>query len=111
MKGIVTVNFTKFFGLFSGVHKLKSKLVPRDKKKSKAQPVDPIPPIAEEISEESWLLCFDEFQVRRQCESEENVKHKDSNLPCVKLATLITTVTSRLWTTLESRKDEGTAQT
>jgi predicted ATPase len=30
----------------------------------KTQSYDPIPPVAKEISEEAWLLCFDEFQVR-----------------------------------------------
>lgn len=25
---------------------------------------DPIPPVAERIAEESWLICFDEFQVK-----------------------------------------------
>jgi predicted ATPase len=25
---------------------------------------DPVPPIAEELTSEAWLMCFDEFQVR-----------------------------------------------
>lgn len=31
-----------------------------------AKSYDPIAPIAEEISEEACLLCFDEFQVRQR---------------------------------------------
>lgn len=29
----------------------------------KANPFDPTKPVAEQITRESWLLCFDEFQV------------------------------------------------
>jgi predicted ATPase len=58
-------NILNIFSKFSsGVHKFKSALPPRDRSKKRSQPVDPIPPIASEISEESMLLCFDEFQVR-----------------------------------------------
>jgi protein AFG1 len=63
--------FLQTFDLyFSGVHKFKSTLPPRDRTKNKSQPVDPIPPIATEISEESMLLCFDEFQVRATPDAE-----------------------------------------
>lgn len=31
-----------------------------------AKSYDPIAPIAEEISEEACLLCFDEFQVKQR---------------------------------------------
>ena len=51
-----------FFG--SGIHRLKSSLPPRDPKSVRAQPFDPIPPVAEQIGSQWWLLCFDEFQVR-----------------------------------------------
>lgn len=29
----------------------------------KSKPFDPTKPVAEQITKESWLLCFDEFQV------------------------------------------------
>lgn len=35
----------------------------RSKNKNNADAKDPIPPLAEKISNEAWLLCFDEFQV------------------------------------------------
>ena len=47
----------------TGIHKFKSRLPPRDPKSIRAQPYDPIPPVAEQISSQWWLLCFDEFQV------------------------------------------------
>jgi protein AFG1 len=45
------------------IHEYK-KSIPRQYNTSATQPYDPIPPVAADISEESWLLCFDEFQVR-----------------------------------------------
>ena len=48
---------------YAGIHKLKASLPPRDPKSIRAQPYDPIPPVAEQISLKWWLLCFDEFQV------------------------------------------------
>jgi len=47
----------------AGIHKFKARLPPRDPKSIRAQPYDPIPPVAEQISSKWWLLCFDEFQV------------------------------------------------
>ena len=47
----------------TGIHNLKARLPPRDPKSIRAQPYDPIPPVAEQISSKWWLLCFDEFQV------------------------------------------------
>ena len=35
----------------------------REKEAKKAANPDPIPPLAERIAAEAWLLCFDEFQV------------------------------------------------
>ncbi|XP_072356066.1 lactation elevated protein 1 homolog B isoform X3 [Scyliorhinus torazame] len=65
--------FSKFFetskppkGLYVygdvGIHRLKQTL-PKRKPGLMAKSYDPIAPIAAEISDESWLLCFDEFQV------------------------------------------------
>lgn len=44
------------------IHRLKKSL-PKRKAGRMARVYDPIAPIAEEISEEACLLCFDEFQV------------------------------------------------
>ncbi|CAI9567794.1 unnamed protein product, partial [Staurois parvus] len=44
------------------IHRLKKSL-PKRKAGFMANTYDPIAPIAEEISEEACLLCFDEFQV------------------------------------------------
>ncbi|XP_019393408.1 PREDICTED: lactation elevated protein 1 isoform X1 [Crocodylus porosus] len=46
----------------SGIHRLKQSL-PKRKPGLMAKSYDPIAPVAEEISEEACLLCFDEFQV------------------------------------------------
>ncbi|XP_065488076.1 AFG1-like ATPase isoform X3 [Caloenas nicobarica] len=45
-----------------GIHRLKQNL-PKRKAGFMAKSYDPIAPVAEEISEEAALLCFDEFQV------------------------------------------------
>lgn len=46
----------------SHIHEVK-KTVVRDPASTKPQPFDPIPPVARSISNRSWLICFDEFQV------------------------------------------------
>lgn len=46
----------------SRIHEVKKTIV-RDVNSTKLQPFDPIPPVAANIAEEAWLLCFDEFQV------------------------------------------------
>lgn len=49
----------------------------------KANPFDPIKPVAEAITKDTWLLCFDEFQV---------IIHINSLLLC-KSETVATTTT------------------
>ncbi|KMQ89476.1 atpase n2b-like protein [Lasius niger] len=57
------VHFHSFMlDVHSRVHKVK-KMIVRDTSSTKLQPFDPIPPVASSIAEETWLLCFDEFQV------------------------------------------------
>ncbi|XP_050464744.1 putative ATPase N2B isoform X1 [Cataglyphis hispanica] len=57
------VHFHSFMlDVHSRVHKVK-KMIVRDTTSTKLQPFDPIPPVASSIAEETWLLCFDEFQV------------------------------------------------
>ncbi|KAL1505949.1 hypothetical protein ABEB36_005392 [Hypothenemus hampei] len=57
------VHFNEFMvKVHQRMHELKQEVV-QDFSDRKAKPFDPIPPIAESIVNESWLLCFDEFQV------------------------------------------------
>lgn len=57
------VHFNEFMvKVHERMHQLKQEVV-QDFSERKAKPFDPIPPIAQLIVEESWLLCFDEFQV------------------------------------------------
>lgn len=51
------------FSSSSGIHRLKQSM-PKRKAGKMAKAYDPIAPVAEEISEEACLLCFDEFQVK-----------------------------------------------
>lgn len=44
------------------IHQVKQTII-RDISKTKPEPFDPIPPVAQMITENTWLLCFDEFQV------------------------------------------------
>ncbi|ERL93889.1 putative ATPase N2B [Dendroctonus ponderosae] len=57
------VHFNEFMvKVHERMHQLKQEVV-QDFSERKAKPFDPIAPIAQLIVEESWLLCFDEFQV------------------------------------------------
>ncbi|CAK9817323.1 Putative ATPase N2B [Anthophora plagiata] len=57
------VHFHSFMAdVHNKVHEVKKHIV-RDVSSTKLQPFDPIPPVAKSITEEAWLLCFDEFQV------------------------------------------------
>jgi len=57
------VHFHKFMlDVHKRIHRLKQ-IQPKIKTTLGSQPFDPFVPIAVEISKESWLLCFDEFQV------------------------------------------------
>lgn len=56
--------FTSCKMFTSGIHCLKQSL-PKRKAGLMAKSYDPIAPIADEISEEACLLCFDEFQVSK----------------------------------------------
>lgn len=52
-----------------------------------AKTYDPIAPVAEEISEEAALLCFDEFQVRKYLQ--EKLHKITSNLKIKQLLPLM----------------------
>lgn len=57
------VHFNEFMvDVHRTMHELKQNVV-IDYTKRKPKPFDPIPPVADEISDKSWLICFDEFQV------------------------------------------------
>ena len=48
---------------FLGVHAFKLNSAPIDYRDKTSKVFDPIRPVAEEIADETWLLCFDQFQV------------------------------------------------
>ena len=51
------------FFISQGIHEVKRQ-IPRNHDSHKPRPFDPISPVAKDISKETWLLCFDEFQVK-----------------------------------------------
>jgi predicted ATPase len=60
------VHFNEFMiEIHAKIHELK-KIMPVSNSGDKAKPFDPIPPVASLISNSTWLLCFDEFQVRHK---------------------------------------------
>lgn len=63
VEGKCRVHFHSFMlDVHSHIHEVKKSVV-RDRASTKPQPFDPIPPVARSISNSSWLICFDEFQV------------------------------------------------
>ena len=57
------VHFNAFMqDVHARIHEVKKHVV-RDHSSTKPQPFDPIRPVARSISNQSWLICFDEFQV------------------------------------------------
>ncbi|RWS04191.1 lactation elevated protein 1-like isoform X1 [Dinothrombium tinctorium] len=59
---LITINL--FFLLVKGIHERKKNEVNiSSSRKSAVNFYNPIPPVAQDICNESWLLCLDEFQV------------------------------------------------
>ncbi|XP_015123327.1 putative ATPase N2B [Diachasma alloeum] len=57
------VHFHSFMlDVHNKIHEVKKTMV-RDYSSTKLEPFDPIPPVADMITQRAWLLCFDEFQV------------------------------------------------
>jgi len=60
------VHFHSFMSDVHGrIHRVKQATVRDARDGTKPQVYDPIPPVARDIANETWLLCFDEFQVRK----------------------------------------------
>ena len=61
--GVKRLHFNKFMvDCHKRLHRIKQNAPPRNAK-DVYKPFDVIPPLAEELVRESWILCFDEFQV------------------------------------------------
>jgi protein AFG1 len=61
------VHFHSFMSqAHSEIHRVKQETATDSKSGTRPRVYDPIPPVAADITKESWLLCFDEFQVRRR---------------------------------------------
>jgi len=57
------VHFNSFMlDVHKRIHRSKNSFV-KTTGKTRANAYDPIPPVAESLTRESWLICFDEFQV------------------------------------------------
>ncbi|KAF7283872.1 hypothetical protein GWI33_022904 [Rhynchophorus ferrugineus] len=57
------VHFNEFMiDVHKKMHDLKQEVI-QDFSDRKTKPFDPIPPVAKSIIDNSWLICFDEFQV------------------------------------------------
>lgn len=58
------VHFNEFMlDVHQKIHEIRQKLAPERQVGDQNKPFDPIPPVAEIISDKAWLICFDEFQV------------------------------------------------
>ena len=58
------VHFHSFMlDLHKRIHSLKNSFV-HDSGHRRSVSYDPIPPVAEHIARQTWLICFDEFQRR-----------------------------------------------
>ena len=59
------VHFNQFMiDVHKRIHQFKLNAPPVNHRDKTSKPLDPIPPIARDISEQTWFLCFDEFQVK-----------------------------------------------
>ncbi|CAH2107426.1 unnamed protein product [Euphydryas editha] len=66
IKEKLRVHFNSFMlNIHARIHelKIKSGKGASSFKDESSKPFDPIPPVAADITQESWLICFDEFQV------------------------------------------------
>lgn len=60
------VHFNQFMiDVHKRIHQFKLNAPPVNHRDKTSKPLDPIPPIAKDISDETWFLCFDEFQVSK----------------------------------------------
>jgi len=60
------VHFNSFMlDVHKRIHRSKNSFV-KTTGKTRANAYDPIPPVAESLTRESWLICFDEFQVNQR---------------------------------------------
>lgn len=65
IKEKLRVHFNSFMlNIHARIHELKIKSGKGASSfRDEGKPFDPIPPVAADITQESWLICFDEFQV------------------------------------------------
>lgn len=58
------VHFNSFMtDVHKQIHRIKQEQFAREAGNTKPQPFDPIAPVADFISDDAYLICFDEFQV------------------------------------------------
>lgn len=62
------VHFNAFMlDVHEKIHEAKKRNAIEDFDRTTSKPFDPIAPVAIELSQNAWLLCFDEFQVINSC--------------------------------------------